>query len=354
MAARRSGALVRSGLLSLMCVAFAAALSAGALAEERAHVLLAGGTDPTFARRVRAEAEAAGLVVIEVAEASDASELLTQYHAPALIRLFSDERSEIHVLLADGAIVRTLARHGDDRDSFALRLVEEVYARLVELHLVEPRKRTEAAPAVVEPVRAQPAADRGREHPRAAGAPLTSSKLWLLGGLAGTRPAGAIGATVHGVLGVALEPARRVTLAARAFLPLTENNLVEREGSADVNVNLFIADAGYELFEPVRALSVGAGIGAGVLVLGMQGEAAAPLTGQEERTTAALGFAQASLAWSLAPWFRIRLGVLGGASAPRPVLRFAEREVAAWGRLFAAAALSSEFGLALSGPEAQR
>ncbi len=362
----RVAARARVQLLSLWCAAFVVALSAGALAQGPARVLLVGGGDATFTRRVRAEAEAAGLVVIEPDQAAEASELLGHYGSPALIRLSSADSAEIHMSLADGAMVRTLARHGDDRDAFAVRIVEEVYARLVELNLVQPRAASErsappAPPATAEPgPGAAPVATPANPPLRSPNADRTLhagdqwSKLWLLGGIAGTWPAGAIGATAQGMLGAELEPARRVTLAARAFLPLTENNLVEKEGSADVNVSLFTADAAYTLFEPGSAVSVGAGLGAGVLVLDMQGEATAPLAGQSERTTAALGFVQANLAWSAASWLRFRLSLLGGSSAPRPVVRFADREVAAWGRLFVAAALSSEFGLTLSGSEAKR
>jgi len=355
----------RARLLSLWCAAFAAMLSAGALAQGPARVLLVGGEDVTFARRVRAEAEAAGLVVIEPDQPAEASELLARYGAPALIRLSSADSAEIHVSLADGAIVRTLARRGGERDAFALRIVEDVYARLVELNLVEPRAASArtapaAPPATTEAAQTTPPAAPANPpllSPNADRTPRAGeqwSKLWLLGGIAGTWPAGAIGATAQGVLGAELEPARRVTLAARAFLPLTENNLVEREGSADVNVSLFTADAAYTLLESGSKLSLLAGLGAGVLVLDMQGEATEPLAGQSERTAVALGFAQASVAWSAASWLRFRLSLLGGSSAPRPVVRFADREVAAWGRLFVAAAVSSEFGLALSGSEGKR
>jgi hypothetical protein len=350
------------------------ALAGSTLAQATARVVLVTGHEPVLARKVRAEAEAVGLRVVEIASDAGAAELMARHDATAVIRLASADRAEVAVGLADGAISRTLTRRPTDGDSFALRVVEEVYARLVELRVIEPRSDSTAPPSQSaggtreaspgsEPVETRrdpsPVSTPGSSHPGQPPAPAdrrpdqprtgAEARLFLSGGLGISQPAGGVSGSLHGAIGVRLEPARRFAAAAHAFLPLTENNLSEPEGSADVNVNLFLGQIEYALLAPARTLELNAGLGAGVVVLAMHGEAEQPRTGQEQRTIAGVYFLNSSLAWSLTPWFRLRATVLGGLSAPRPVLRFENRPVASWGRPFAAAALTSEFGLPLSG-----
>jgi hypothetical protein len=348
-------------------------LAGSALARASARVVLMTGSEPVLARKVRAEAEAVGLEVIEIGSDAEAAELMARHQAAAVIRLASADRAEVAVGVADGPISRTLTRRPADGESFALRVVEEVYARLVELRVIEPppdstgtasrlaggaREATPGSERVETRRDPSPSSTPGSPHqqppaptdrrPDQAGTG-AEARLFLSGGLAVSQPAGGVSGTFHGALGMRLEPVRRFAAAAHAFLPLTENNLSEPEGSADVNVNLFFGQIDYALLEPARTLALNAGLGAGVVVLAMHGEAQQPRAGQEERTIAGVYFVHSSLAWSLTPWFRLRGTVLGGLSAPRPVLRFENREVASWGRPFAAAALASEFGLPLSG-----
>jgi hypothetical protein len=367
---RRKEAAALCALLAIGLLA----LAGSALAQASARVVLVIGSEPVFARKVRAEAEAVGLAVVEIGSAAEAAELMARHQAAAVIRLASADRAEIAVGVADGPISRTLTRRPTDGESFALRVVEEVYARLVELRVIEPapdstgaasrhvggtreatpgservETRRDPAPASTpaSPRDVQPPAPTDRRPDEARTGP--EARLFLSGGLAVSQPAGGVSGTLHGALGMRLEPVRRFAAAAHAFLPLTENNLSEPEGSADVNVNLFLGQIDYALLEPARTLALNAGLGAGVVALAMHGEAQQPRTGQEQRTIAGVYFLHSSLAWSLTPWFRVRGTVLVGVSAPRPVLRFENREVASWGRPFAAAALASEFGLPLSG-----
>jgi hypothetical protein len=369
----------------ILCALFAFglfALASSALAETSARVVLVSGSEPVLARKLRAEAEAAGLRVIEVgpdAAAAEAGELMARHQAAAVIRLVSADRAEVEVGVADGAISRTLTRRSADGESFALRVVEEVYARLVELRLVEPRADSASHPSRLPggEREAGRAPDRGEDQvnpnapstpgsaqPMASPAPIdrrsaraatgADPRLFLSGGLGLSQPAGGISGTVHGVLGVRLEPVRRFAAAAHAFLPLTENNLDEPEGSADINVNLFLGQVDYAIFESARTLSLNAGVGAGVLALAMRGEAQEPRSGLEQRTLAGVYFAHSSMSWSAAAWFRLRGTLLGGLSAPRPVLRFENREVATWGRPFVGAVVASEFGVPLTSPGASQ
>jgi hypothetical protein len=160
-----------------------------------------------------------------------------------------------------------------------------------------------------------------------------------------------MGATAHGAFGVNVSPSSTWNVSAYALLPATENELTGAEGQAELNASLFLAQFGYSPVDLGSRWLVDFGLGAGLLSLGMRGEARAPFTGQEDRLFAGLYFLHAGAAWSATSWFRMRASALGGLSAPRPVVRFDGHEVAAWGRLFGAATLTAEFGVPLSAQE---
>jgi hypothetical protein len=54
---------------------------------------------------------------------------------------------------------------------------------------------------------------------------------------------------------------------------------------------------------------------------------------------------RASAAARLTDWYLLRLELLAAITTPRAVLRFADREVATWGRPFLQLTLGAEFGL---------
>ena len=344
------------------------------VAQTEPRMLVVSRDDEELARKVRAEGANAGLAAVELsgAEGHGASnaELLTRHRAVAVVRVVSRDRVEVYVGAAGGRepYSRSLRRRPDDSESFAMRAVEQVRARLIELNILVPEDHgggnipTETAapsaspaepPAPQDPERStrltgEAELDRGgaRDVPSAPG-----PKLWLSGGAAATSPAGGIGATAHGAFGVNVAPSSTWNVSAYALLPATENELSGAEGQAELNASLFLAQFGYSPVDLGSRWLVDFGLGAGLLSLGMRAEATAPFTGQEDRLFAGLYFLHAGAAWSATSWFRMRASALGGLSAPRPVVRFDGHEVAAWGRLFGAAALTAEFGVPLSAQE---
>jgi hypothetical protein len=364
-------AVNRSRLLARLVasIALGACVSAKAFAtaaDPRPRIVVVGA-DHALARRVSAEAEAAGFGVIvvfdEKAGGSDAA-MLEQHAAVALIRLVSPERAELELRTTEASGRTTLVKRPSDGDAFAMRIVEDAHARLLELKIIDHSARPPASqPAAVPTSSANPTPsirsresappperDRGAARPRGTKPP----ELWVSGGLAATQPAGGLGGTLHAAFGARVEPIPRFAIAARALVPLTENNLSGPEGSADANVNLFLGKLSYMLAEPAKNLALEAGLGAGVVVLAMNAEAAPPRTATTDRLTAGVYFLHAGAAWSLASWFRLSGLVLGGVAAPRPVLRFEGREVTSWGRPFAGVGLATEFGLPLAGPQEAR
>jgi hypothetical protein len=340
------------------------ALAVTSRADGRPRIVLLSA-DYTLARRVSAEAEAAGFAVVELdpahVQGSD-SALLEQNAAVALIRLVSPDRAELEFRTAEGPGKTSLLRRPTDGDAFALRIVEEARARLVELEIIEdsppPARSEPAAPAPAEPrdlARSpEPARAPERDRVLARGGRSSPPKLWASGGLAASAPAGGLGATLHAAFGARIEPTSRFSLSAQALLPVTENNLNRPEGSADANVSLFFGKLSYGFAQPARNLSVEGGLGAGVVVLSMNAEAQPPRSAATDRLTAGVYFLHGGAVWTLASWFRLSAALLGGVSAPRPVLRFEGREVATWGRPFAGFGLATEFGLPLAGPDEAR
>lgn len=362
--ARRSASgRFRLGAFHGWCVLLLSVLfttSAGAESKTARVVLVASG-NVELARKVRAEAEHVGILVTSegaVPPGGDA-ELVGRHAAAGVVELTSPDRVRIHVAASgehsayDTVVVRAPA----DGDGFALRVVEQVRGRLVELKLLPPEPATDAettAGAVAASESEKAALDT---NPKRAtdGVPSTETPtLGLTVGGAVTGASGGVGLTPGVALGLRLEPAARFSAALRALLPIVENEVNAPEGEASVRVNLFLAEVGYRLAPPSAVLQPELGAGAGLVVLPMEGETTEPLEAHKDQLVAGVYFLSAGAGISLEPWLRLRGGVRGGLSAPRPVIAFDGRDVATWGRGFFAATIEAEFRLSLSGAEGAR
>jgi hypothetical protein len=75
-----------------------------------------------------------------------------------------------------------------------------------------------------------------------------------------------------------------------------------------------------------------AGAGGGAALVEMQGRATGPgLTGRSASAATGVGTAVIGLSVRLLPWLSLRADATGALAAYRPVMRFDQREVAAWG-----------------------
>lgn len=325
-------------------------------------------------RKLRAEALQVGFEVSDARQDPSASDLalLARGRAAALVRVLSNEQVEVHIATpnAEEPYLQTLTLRPVERDSFALRIAEELRARLVELGVWAPEPVSEPAGALPnrqgdarprepqrEPTRAtltpvfEPAPRDRREVEPQEGHSRPS--IWFDAGLAGTLPTGGLGPTPHGVLGMRLEPLPQWGIFGAALLPLQENQLAELEGQARVNVSLFGGGLDYST-ERARRWFFAGGLGAGLLVLSMRGEAAQPFVGHDSRVLTGAYTLHVAVGQRLSDWLRIRTSLFGGASAPRAVLRFNQREVATWGRWFGGLAIRVEVGLPMTTGESQR
>jgi len=337
----------------------------------RAVVISSG--HPELGRKLHAEALQAGLAVettVEPSTTSDA-EVARLHRAIVVFRVVSPERVRVHIgESSEREVYETqLERTAADGEFFATRVVELVRGRLVELRLLPASEPTPASGSGAAPdhvasppatagagITAAPAGERAPSD-RGVGGPAADHSLapmiWLSAGAAGTIASGGLGPTLQAGLGLRVEPSERWSIAALALLPLSVNEVAEPEGEAEVRVDLLVGEVGYSLLVD-RRFRLEIGPGAGIVMLPMAGEAAAPLEGHDEQIVSGVFFARGGGSFVVAPWFALRVSLRAGLSAPRPVVRFDSREVAAWGHGFGLAMLEGSFGWPLASSDGAR
>jgi hypothetical protein len=347
---------------SVWLVAAATALTEPAAAAEAVDIAIRDGESPELSRKLRAEVGYAGFVAVDGASRTS--------QTPASIRILSADRVQLSVQRASDTtrFEQTLERRPAEGESFALRVVEELRARLVDVGWTLPAKSgtEEQAPANA-PLTADATAERsfepsfedttpsetGAERPHAEttsiGNGASGLRLWLGAGAAGTWSFGGLGVTPHAALSLRADLGPDWGAALTANLPLMSTDLAGAEGEADVTWSAFTAAIEHTLPLPPGWLG-GIGLGAGLFVLDAEGQARAELSGQDERLVCGAGFAQLSLGHELNGWLRLRATATAGSTAPRPVLLFDNRQVASLGRGYASLGLALELGWPASDP----
>lgn len=335
----------------LLCSWFGAAR-----AEAPLEVLLLPNGSPTLARKIAAEGRYAGLSLVELTtlDQKTSAEALARSGASAAVEVVSDQEVLLTVTSQQAAESRVFRlRRTNEAESFPLHVIEHLRAELTDFGWALPEEsRASPVPSpahseVVPPARAQaplPAGDRtdgGGARSSARGA---RWQFWLNGGLSALRAGGGLGTMIHGLLGIRLEPGGGWGAGALVLLPLASNELQQPEGEAEVSVTAYLLQASY-------AHQLGAGwqgalaMGPGLAVLPLAATATPPLTGNTDRLLCGIGTLELSLSRPLASWIRLQGSLLVGITAPRPVLSFAGREAAAWGRALGVLALRVELGL---------
>jgi hypothetical protein len=345
---------------SVFLVAFLFAANAPA-ANGAARIVLVTSGNEELARRVRAEAEHVGISIASDSgtPASGDTELLQRHAAVGVVELRSSDRVRIYVAPSGehGAYETAIDRAPADGDGFALRVVEQLRGRLVELRILPPEPESgvrvpehdPTPPPAREASSLRPGDARGRVPAKPSSFAPT---LGLAVGTGGTLAVGDMGVNESVALGLRLEPLPQWATTLRALLPITENDIVAPEGSASVGVTLFLAEFGYRLGSRSQWFQPEIGAGAGLTILSLEGETAPPREAHNDSLVAGLYFLQGGAGFFLAPWLRMRGVVRFGTSAPRPVVRFSDREVASWGRFVTLGTFEAEFLLPLSSAEA--
>ena len=350
-------------------LALVALLGAGSPAKAAANVeiLIIDAGSAELARKVRAEAAYAGFVTRTRSAGSERTQRARGAQAPASIRVDSLDRVELRVTTDDATVhTQELVRDPGEGDSFALRVVEQLRARLVDLgwqlpdasestEASEPtdaNEPTEAPPASVPP---QPAGVLSDDATRAAtptvGVEASDAArpvmLWLDAGVAGSWARGGLGATPQARLGLRATFGAGWGASVTSLLPLLDNEVAAAEGEASVSWYLFGAGLEHALPLPGPWLA-SAGMGAGLLVLGVQGDGLESFDGRRDRLLAGAYFLELCVGRQLTSWLSLRASLLAGLNAPRPVVDFDGREVASFGRWFGTLGLALDVGVTLS------
>lgn len=363
---RRGAALLGAAWL----VAAAALLARPAAAAEALDIAIAGD-NPELSRKLRAEIGYAGFVAVDGAAGTGPA---------ASIRILSADRVRLSVQRANDAarFEQILERRPGEAESFALRVVEALRARLVDLGWTLPEPSSAAMgpsssgaepsetasmpsggaategsdgiaadPAVAEP---SPGTGFDGEPSDADRAPSEASRgdarglrLWLGAGASGAWSFGGLGLTPHAQLAVRADLGPDWSAALGASLPLVSTELDAAEGEAQVSWWAYTASLERSLPLP-GAWFGGFGLGAGLFVVGAEGQASGDFSGQSERLTCGAGFVSLSFGRELNDWLRLRATATAGSTAPRPVLRIDGREVASLGRGYGSLGLALEIG----------
>jgi hypothetical protein len=326
-----------------------------ALGAESYDVLIIGRGSPELLRKLRAEAAYAGFRPIESARADAAA---------ATLRVLSRERVELSVagVGGEGRFQQTLVSRAGEGPAFALRVVEQLRARLVDVGWTLPTEASPTPAPSLADTRTSASADvmgeRGNGHPvvtrrepdqsdDASSTAAATGRVWLDAAVVSSWAKGGLGATVHAGVGLQLDLDRVWHARATSLWPLHEAELEANEGEASVAWTGFTATLARSLPLPEPWLAQ-AGLGAGLLVIDGRGEGRGEFSGRRERLYSGAYFAELSFGRQLASWLTLRASALGGLLGPRPVLRFDEREVASLGRFVGSLAI----GVGVSWPHA--
>lgn len=360
-----------------LCAAIFLVLASSARADDRALVLVTGRAGAAFANRLRAEAAQVGIVMVGDGDASLEEEpaiVCQRNGAVGLIRVWSDSKVALFLPAAGrrSAPVQTFQVAPDQRDSLALRVIEEIRSRLAGTPPAPPKAasppspeaRGDAAPvpsdstpiAEVErspaplpavapepppPVAAQPGEVPSAAEPTAAPAGLT---LGLSGGMAGTFSPGGLGPTLQAAVAIAARTSSGWGLALRGAFPLLTGELNASEGDVRWRPVLATIEA---TAEPWRRAGWSAIVGAeaGAMFIALSPAAAPDHEGKPDRMAIAVFLVGAGVRAPLHDWLALRAGLSLGVAAPRPVVRIDGRDVAHWGRPCVFLTLTTELRL---------
>jgi hypothetical protein len=289
--------------------------------------------------RLRAELESLGFET-QVADTSEEptraslEEAARQAGAMAALRVRAS-RAGVEVWIQDRVTSKTVLREvvvaeGQDESVVAVRAVELLRASLLEV----------GAPGFAGgELPPTPTVERLVEPP----APPERRLSLALGPALGLSPGG-LGPTPHVDVAVRWRAAGRFVLGTRVFVPALPAAVDGPEGRASVSLSAASITGDAELLPPGRFFAR-AGVGVGALWAHMDGAAAPSFVGRGDDVFAALSFVHAGAAVAASRDVRFFGDATLAVATPRPVVRFADREVASWGRPAAFFTLGLEVGV---------
>lgn len=326
-----------------------------ALADDSIALMVERADNPV-AVRLRAELEALGFQVIILPESGrppsrEALEAAARdAGAVAAVRIVPSQKG-VEVWVADRATGKTVLREvvapqpgtPAGTSTIAVRTVELLRASLMEVEsatpppgevTITPTVRAAAAPRVE-------AAPPPPPPPRRLG---LSAQL----GPAVAIAAGGIDPTVHLLVDLRWVPGRWLGVDVLGLVPTAPARIESAEGTSLVSLAMLGAGAHVALApllgdlspEPRFTPTLGAGVAAAWLQL--EGIANAPYAAREEDVGMVAPYLRAGLGITVLPHLRLRLDIIGGATAPRPVIQHGAQQTAAWGPVFGLGSAGAE------------
>jgi hypothetical protein len=351
-----------SGPFRWSCAALAGALAglaAGiATATENAVVVVEGAYDDPVAQRLVLELRSSGFIVRTEPEHGSPEK---SEQSGAVLRVTPEETVEVWIV--DPATrravkletVRVEPRRAEHARFVAVRTVETLRARLEAVGRAEPPDAEtdstlpgaarEVAPAPQAPAPAPmpsaPSTVRSREAPtspspvrsaKETSAPAVRARFGVDAAPQLLFNPGEIPAALDLTVGARWMPVRALAVRALAALPLTTPDITGAAGTASCAAWMGGAAVDWRFFDTANwGASVGAGMSAAWLIT--RGSAIAPLVSARGEAVSALPFLTAEAARSLGtPRLRLEMAGFLGFALPEVEIRFAGREVAAWGR----------------------
>ncbi|HLV22751.1 MAG TPA: hypothetical protein VKZ49_17795 [Polyangiaceae bacterium] len=333
--------MARSGIgagrrIAALLLLLVSIFSDRAAASEAARVLIvhADPPDTTVLRRLSVELGALGFDVVRLVSDRQTTpgaldDLAREANAVAAVRLTASERG-VEVWIADRVTGKTLLRdfviaEGTAAEELvALRTVELLRASLLELQLPQARQHAEVTPPSAAAKLSQPRPES--DAPGGSTVELGPAVLLSPGGVPPAFVAG-IGARFDFGPG---------GIFANVLLPTVPGTLEGTQGQAAVSTAIAVLGADLELSDGVLKSRIG--VGMGLVHLRMTGSAVAPFSARTDTITVPAPVLGSSLLYHVTGPFQIGVQLLGGATLSRPVITFADQQVAVWGRPFASAA----------------
>lgn len=238
-------------------------------------------------------------------------------------------------------IVSDQARSAAAESDIALRVMELLRASLMELNAPRPPPgEVEPPPPVRELVRSTPATMPVQAAPPAMPSPVSLS---LHAGGGAMAHAGTLAPTGLVSVGLSVRPLPWIGPSALVLIPVTEEVLRGPEGTAKVRMGLIGVGAESVLSPRGSAWSMTVSAGVSLFWMSTTGDS----TGRFLRDTSlevftAAPYLRAGARFAVVPRLHLRADLLGGVTVQEPVVRFAGREVAAFGAAFVVPSLAVE------------
>lgn len=156
---------------------------------------------------------------------------------------------------------------------------------------------------------------------------------------------GGVGPTAQLRVGLRYMPHFNFGVVLDGLIPVVPADIVQPEGSARIMVGMVTVGPHVVLARPSWYVRPDLGLGTGAGFVRMKGQALPPLQGRVDVVTAAALQGRIGVSFLVHTVLHLRLEGTVGTLLPEPVVRFAGREVAAWGQPYGVGLALMEFAI---------